>query len=155
MSGDRRAEIEAAVARYLEVRAAAEEGRGGWDDLDELFTDDATFIDPAWGRVQGLEAIRTFWRESMAGLDDWRFPHEWAVIDGDRVVLRWWNRLPGQRDDGSPYQVPGLSVLEYAGDGRFYYEEDIMNMVNLGEVIAESGWQFPAEGNLPPRHPPR
>ena len=92
-----RAEIEAAVERYLEIRAAAEEGRGGWDALDEMFTDGATFIDPAWGRVTGIENLREFWRDSMAGLDDWRFPHEWASIDGDQVVLKWWNRLPGRR----------------------------------------------------------
>jgi ketosteroid isomerase-like protein len=152
---DRRAEIEAAVDRYLEIRSAAEEGRGPWEGLDEMFTDDATFIDPAWGRVEGIEALREFWHDSMVGLDDWRFPHEWAVIDGDRVVLKWWNRLPGTRDDGSHYQVPGLSVLEYAGDGRFSYEEDIMNMAHLFEVIAESGWTFPAHGNPPPRNPPR
>jgi ketosteroid isomerase-like protein len=150
-----RAEIEAAVERYLEIRAAAEEGRGGWDDLDEMFTDDATFIDPAWGRVTGIEDLREFWRDSMAGLDDWRFPHEWAAIDGDRVVLSWWNRLPGQREDGSHYQVPGVSLMTYAGDGRFSYEEDIMNMVHLFEVIAESGYRFPANGNPPPRNPPR
>lgn len=150
-----REEIEAAIARYLEIRGDAEEGRGGWDALDEVFTDDATFIDPAWGRVTGIDELRAFWRESMAGLDDWRFPHGEAFIEGDRVVLTWSNRLPGQRDDGSHYEVPGISLLTYAGDGRFSYEEDVMNMVHLMEVIAESGYQFPETGNLPPRTPVR
>lgn len=149
------AEIEAAIARYLEVRAGAEEGRWGWDALGELFTEDATFIDPAWGRVTGIDDLRTFWRESMAGLEDWRFPHEWAMVDGDRVVLKFWNRLPGTRADGSHYQVPGLSVLEYAGDGKFSYEEDIMNMAHVIEVIAESGWTPSGGFNPPPRTPPR
>lgn len=150
-----RAEVEAAIDRYLQIRSDAEEGRGGWDGLDELFTADATFIDPAWGRVTGIENLRRFWRESMAGLDDWRFPHEWAAIDGDQVVLKWWNRLPGQREDGTHYEVPGVSMLTYAGGGKFSYEEDIMNMAHLFEVITESGYQFPADGNPPPRNPPR
>ena len=38
------AEIEAAIERYLEVRSDAEEGRGGWDGLDEMFTDDAVTL---------------------------------------------------------------------------------------------------------------
>jgi ketosteroid isomerase-like protein len=150
-----RAEIEAAVERYLQIRSDAEEGRSGWDALDEMFTDDATFIDPAWGRVTGIDNLRHFWRESMAGLDDWRFPNDWATIDGDQVVLRWWNRLPGQRDDGTYYEVPGVSTLTYAGDGKFSYEEDLINMVHLIEIITESGYRFPANGNPPPRNPPR
>jgi hypothetical protein len=150
-----REEIEAAVQRYLEIRAAAEEGRGGWDDLDEMFTDDATFIDPAWGRVTGIENLRQFWRESMQGLDDWRFPHRGHLIDGDQVVLKWTNQLPGQREDGSPYEAPGVSLMTYAGDGRFSYEEDLMNMVHLMEVIAESGYRFHDDMNPPPKNPPR
>jgi ketosteroid isomerase-like protein len=150
-----RTEIEAAIERYLEVRSDAEEGRSGWDALDQLFTDDATFIDPAWGRVTGIDALRHFWRESMQGLDDWRFPNLWSTIDGDQVVLRWTNRLPGQREDGSFYEVPGVSLMTYAGDGRFSYEEDIINMAHLGEVLAESGYRFADNMNPPPRNPPR
>ena len=48
-----------------------------------------------------------------------------------------------------------MSTMTYAGDGRFSHEEDIMNMVHLFEVITESGYQFPADGNPPPRNPPR
>lgn len=150
-----RDEIEAAVERYLQIRSDAEEGRGGWDALDEMFTDDATFIDPAWGRVTGIENLRMFWRESMAGLDDWRFPHLGTVVDGDQVVLRWTNRLPGRRADGSAYDVPGVSLMAYAGGGKFSHEEDVMNMVHLFEVITESGYQFADDMNQPPRNPPR
>jgi len=150
-----REEIQAAIDRYLVIRSDAEEGRSGWDALDEMFTDDATFIDPAWGRITGIDNLRHFWRESMQGLDDWRFPNEWSTIDGDTVVLRWWNRLPGQREDGTHYEAPGFSHLVYAGDGKFSYEEDLINMVHLGEVLAESGYRFADDMNPPPRNPPR
>lgn len=33
-----------------------------------------------------------------------------------------------------------MSVLEYAGGGKFAFEEDIINMVHLYEVPQESGW---------------
>ena len=45
--------------------------------------------------------------------------------------------------------------MTYAGNGRFSYEEDIMNMVHLFEVITESGYQFAENMNQPPRNPPR
>ena len=77
-----------------------------------------------------------------------------SFIEGDRVVLTWSNRLPGRRDDGTHYDVPGISLLTYAGDGRFSYEEDIMNMVHLFEVIAESGYQgYVAHEYTPLRDP--
>ena len=148
-------EVEGAYARYLEERRRVEAGEVGWDALAAFFTDDATFIDPAWGRVEGIAAIRGFLVESMAGLDDWCFPHEWTAIDGDRLVARWWNRLPGQRPDGSHYQAPGISIMVYAGDGKFSYEEDLLNMVHVGELIRESGWKPPAGFNAPPRQPRR
>ena len=136
-----REEIEACVAHYLEVRERMDRNEGGWEDMAALFTDDATYIDPAWGRIDGIEAIRTFLRESMAGLDDWQFPIEWVAIDGDNVVVKWLQRLPGQRADGSHYDNSGVSLLTYAGGGRFSRGEDHLNMLHVYEVIAESGWR--------------
>jgi ketosteroid isomerase-like protein len=150
-----REEVLGAYHRYLEARARVEAGELGWDALADFFTDDATFIDPAWGRIEGIDAIRRFLVESMAGLEDWSFPHDWTQVDGDRVVSRWYNRLPGRRPDGSHYEAPGLSILHYAGGGRFSYEEDLLNMVHVGEIIRESGWKPPAGFHAPPRHPRR
>ena len=150
-----REEIEAAVARYVEVRERMDRGEGGWEDMCALFTDDATYIDPAWGRVDGIDAIEAFMRESMAGLEDWTFPIEWIAIDGDQVVVKWTQRLPGRRPDGSHYDNSGVSLLTYAGGGRFSRSEDHLNMLHVFEVIAESGCR-PGKGfNLPPDHPPR
>ncbi len=120
-----RHEIETAVDAYLARRRDAIAGRRPWTALAEVFTDDAVIVDSVWGRHEGRDAVVAFLRDSMSGLEDWDFPHLWCAIDGDRVFLRWTNRLPGRRADGSPYDVPGLSILEYAGDGLFRYEEDL------------------------------
>lgn len=150
-----REEIEAAVARYLAVRERMDAGEGGWDEMADLFTDDATYIDPAWGLIEGNDAIRAFMSESMAGLEDWLFPIEWVAIDGDHVVVKWTQRLPGQRADGSQYDNSGVSLLTYAGEGRFSRSEDHLNMLHVHEVIGESGWR-PGKGfNSPPEHPRR
>jgi len=147
-------EILEAHERYLDARRRAERGEVGWDVLADFFTEDAVFIDPAWGRVDGREAILRFLRESMAGLEGWTFPQEWQLVEGDRLVTRWMNRLPGQRPDGSFYEAPGISVLTYAGGGRFSREEDLLNMVHVVEVIRESGWK-PGAGFTPPPEKPR
>ena len=148
-------EVRETYERYVETRNRVEAGEVGWDALADFFTEDATFIDPAWGRVEGRPAILRFLVDSMAGLEDWSFPHEWTLVDGNRIVSRWQNRLPGSRPDGSHYQAPGISMLTYAGGGKFSYEEDLLNMVHVTEIIRESGWK-PREGfNPPPRHPRR
>ena len=53
-------EIRATYERYVATRDRVEAGELGWDALAAFFTDDATFIDPAWGRVEGIAAIREF-----------------------------------------------------------------------------------------------
>jgi ketosteroid isomerase-like protein len=150
------AEIRAAYERLVATRDRVEAGELGWSALADFFTEDATFIDPAWGRVEGKAAIREYLEKSMAGLEGWTFPHEWtAVLDGLRLVSGWQNRLPGQRADGTPYQALGVSVLHYAGDGKFCYEEDILNMQHVVELIRESGWKPGPGFTPPPANPPR
>jgi ketosteroid isomerase-like protein len=153
---DRRAEARATYARYVDERGRAERGEVAWSALAEaFFTEDAVFVDPAWGRAEGRAAITRFMDESMAGLEGWTFPEEFAISDGDRVVALWWNRLEGTGPDGRPHQAPGVSVMHYAGDGRFSYELDILNMAEVIEVIGAAGWTPGPAFNAPPRSPDR
>ena len=148
-------EILATHEHYVETRNRIEAGEVGWDALADYFTDDATFVDPAWGRVDGIQAIRKFLIESMVGLDDWEFPHEWHAVDGNFIVTGWQNRLPGKRADGSFYQAPGMSRIRYAGGGKFSFEQDLLNMAHVMELIEESGWSPKDSFNMPPDKAPR
>ena len=115
-----RDEVEAAIGRYLAVRDGINAGVGTWRDLAQFFTDDAVFIDPAWGRVEGIEAMKaTVFGEAMVGLEEWRFPTDFYMIDGDTVVVKWRQVLPGTRADGSAFAQSGYSTLVYAGYGNF------------------------------------
>jgi len=145
-----RAEIEAAIEHYLELRRAACTGERPWSDLAEVLTDDIVFVDPVWGRHEGRDRVVAFLRDSMAGLDDWDFPHLWQMIDGDKVVLGFTNRLPGRRSDGGYWDVESVSVLDYAGGGRFSREADFFSESNLYAQLRESGWTPPASMNPPP-----
>jgi ketosteroid isomerase-like protein len=148
-------EIRQTFDRYVATRNRIESGELPWSALAEFFTDDATFIDPAWGRVEGIAEIRKFLDESMLGLEDWSFPLEWVMVEGRRLVTMWQNRLAGRRADGSHYDAPGISVMHYAGGGKFDFEMDLLNMAHVGELIAESGWAPSGAFNMPPRNPKR
>ncbi len=67
------------------------------------------------------------------------FPIEWSVIDEERgwVVCQVWNRMsdPG---DGSLHQAYNFTLLKYAGDGKWSYEEDVYNPKHFQDMIA--GW---------------
>jgi hypothetical protein len=152
---DRTREALATYRQMVALRGRIEVGEMPWSALAGYFTQDAVYIDSAWGRFDGRPAIERFMDESMVGLEDWRFPEEWTIAEGDRVVSMWWNQLPIQRADGSPYRVAGLSELRYAGEGKFDYEYDVFNMAQVVEMIAESGWKPATPMNIPPDHPER
>jgi len=154
MSHDRD-EVQAAVDRYCELRDAIANGDETWTALADLFTHDAVYIDPAWGRIEGVVEIRQFLEESMLGLEDWDFPIEFTAIEGDDVIIKWTQQLPGTREDGRRFEQSGFSRLVYAGDGKFRYEEDILNMAHVMEDLTRSGWQ-PKDGfTMPPQVPER
>ncbi|MEZ4331620.1 MAG: nuclear transport factor 2 family protein [Myxococcota bacterium] len=148
-----------ALARYREFVAARDEvdaGRRSWASLGDFFTEDAVYIDPAWGRIDGREAIRDFMEKSMAGLTGygWSTPENWIMVEGPRVVSQW-DQVLGEDAEGRPWVVPGLSILYYAGDGLFCYSHDMLNMTHIGQVMRDMGWRPPKTFNLPPRNPNR
>jgi limonene-1,2-epoxide hydrolase len=140
-------EINGALAAYVDLRDRIERGEATWTDLASIFTDDAVFIDPAYGRVEGLDNIRVFLDESMRGLDDWKFPIEFTAVDGDNVVIKWTQVLPNGR------RQSGWSRLVYASDGKFRYEEDQLNMVHVLDDMKSMRWR-PSPDHVPPPEAP-
>ncbi len=91
-----REEVQGTLERYLAVRDGINAGNGTWADLAQFFTDDAVFVDPAWGRVEGIEEMKaTVFGDAMVGLESWTFPTDFFVIDGDTVVVKWRQVMPG------------------------------------------------------------
>jgi ketosteroid isomerase-like protein len=152
-----REEIQAVVDRYHGLRRRIDEGLepSGFGALADFYTDDAVYVDAAWGRIEGKEAIAHWLEHSMVGLGDWKFPVEFTAIEGDDVVVKWTQIIPGVRANGAPYTQSAYSRLRYAGDGKFCYEEDTYNMVHVLEDVEASGWTPSEPMNVPPQHPDR
>jgi ketosteroid isomerase-like protein len=152
-----RHEVQAVVDRYHELRRRIDQGLepNGFGALADFYTDDAVYVDAAWGRIEGKESIASWLEHSMVGLGDWKFPVEFTAIEGDDVIVKWTQIIPGTRADGAPYTQSAYSRLRYAGDGKFCYEEDTYNMVHVLEDVEASGWVPSVPMNLPPEHPDR
>ena len=78
------------------------------------------------------------------------FPIGWYVVDEDRgwIVCEVFNRMedPG---DGSVHEEANITILHYAGDGMWSYEEDVYNPARFGTMVA--AWMaHKAELNGPP-----
>jgi ketosteroid isomerase-like protein len=129
-----REEIEQAFADYGQT--VVEIGRTwDWSRYADLFTDDAGYVEHALGNMEGREAIRQWIVSTMntfPGSEMPSYPVEWHSIDVDKgwVISKVMNRMkdPG---DGSIHQTPVITVLHYAGDGRWSYEEDAYNPMNF------------------------
>jgi hypothetical protein len=142
--------------RFVSGRDQVDLGEKRWSDLADFFTEDAAYIDPAWGRIDGRENIRTFFEASMAGLTGhgWSTPENWIMAAGPRVIGQW-DQVLGNAEDGSPRFVAGLSILYYAGDGLFCYSHDMLNMTHIGHTMRDLNWRPTEDFNMPPRNPNR
>ncbi|WP_420626709.1 nuclear transport factor 2 family protein [Candidatus Poriferisodalis sp.] len=138
MSRWSRAEIEEAFARYQELgrRAAAS---GEWREWADQFTPDATYVEHFFGTMVGREAIYSWIQSTMSewpGSEMIQFPIEWYIIDPERgwVVCQIWN-LMADPGDGSILREHNFTLLKYAGDGLWSYEEDIYNPTRFIEMM--------------------
>jgi ketosteroid isomerase-like protein len=145
-----RAEVEQAVGAYLDHRERAGRGDEPWSAAAQFFTEDAVFVDAAWGRVEGPAAIAEMLGTAMAGLEGFRYPTDVVAIEGDDVLIAWRQVVEHLELRGGPFQHTGVSVLRYAGDGKFSFEEDVMNVALVGTDLLEAGWEPGPEFTMPP-----
>jgi SnoaL-like protein len=125
MSVDRD-EVEQAFRQYWELGAVGE----NWDEWCDLcFTDDVTYIEHVLGSHSGREAVRAWINPTMAEYGEIYTAYEWHMIDaGGRVVVYMQNRRDNPQPGAAPIDFPGMTVLQYAGAGRFSLEEDFWSL---------------------------
>jgi len=124
-----RAELDAALRTYNTARDRACE-TGDWSIWADLFTDDAEYIEHAYGTFAGKAAIRDWIIKVMAPFPAMTFPQDWVSYDEEQgaIVFQCQNRLPHPTDPNGPvFEFPNWTRLVYAGDGKFSSEEDIYN----------------------------
>ncbi len=121
-----RDEVEAAFRTYWQLGAVDED----WDMwCDTCFTEDVTYIEHILGNKQGREAVRAWIKPTMADYGEIYTAYEWHMVDDDgRVVVYMQNRRDNPEPGAPPIDFPGMTVLQYAGNGQFSLEEDFWSL---------------------------
>jgi hypothetical protein len=116
-----RDELEQAFRTYWRTGAVGED----WDAWADLFTEDCAYAEHWYGTMRGRETVRAWIVPLMVRYREIYTAYEWHAVDEarGRVIVYMQNR----RDDpggGPPFDFPGVTLLEYAGGGRWAREED-------------------------------
>lgn len=135
-------EVEAAFREYWETGAVGED----WDGFADMFTGDARYIEHFLGNRNGREEIRAWINETMEAYPEIYTAYEWhmAAPDG-RVVVYMQNRRDNPEPGGAPIDFPGITILQYAGDGKFSSEEDFWSVkagIDTSKGYAEACARF-------------
>ena len=133
-----REELERAFDHY-QVAALKGAQTGDWRHWADMFTLDATYFEHHYGKFWGREAIYNWISTTMKPFpvnQMTAFPVSWYSIDENRgwIFCEVMNRM-ADLGDGEIYQEPNITILHYAGDGLFKYEEDAYNPKNIGTMI--------------------
>lgn len=140
-----RDELEEMVQRWLDTNKACE-AAGDWRPLAEMYTADATYgwnLGPreefmAVGRDEIRDIALTL---EMGGLDGWTYPYEEMLIDDRKgqVIGLWRQVADAKREDGSPYEVPGIggSWFRYAGNWQWSWQRDFFDFGNVATLFME------------------
>jgi hypothetical protein len=137
--------FEATVGRAAETR--------DWDQWVDQYTDDVTYVEHAAGTMHGREPVRHWiWEtmESFPGSHMTSFPSLWTVIDEARgVVICELDNPMRDPGDGTIISATNISIVTYAGDGKWCRQEDVYNPLRF--VAATVKWCRKAEqlGTLP------
>ncbi len=136
-----RDELEEAFDAYQKTALAAGTSCN-WREWADMFTEDATYVEHSYGEFGGREAIYNWIQKTMEepiNREMKYFPIDWYTIDEDRgwIIAKVWNRMsdPG---DGSIHQEHNITILRYAGNMKWSYEEDVYNPAHFGQMI--KGW---------------
>ena len=155
-----RKELEQALEAYN--RARDESSRtGDWSIWASLFTENAHYVEHAYGEFRGRAAIRDWITKVMAPFPHMTFPQDWVAYDEEHgaIVFQCQNRLEHPTDpSGEPFQFPTWTRLIYAGNGLFSSEEDVYNPLrDANRVISgwiEAGGKFASEMLVDMQHKP-
>lgn len=105
--------------------------------VDEMYTDDCVYTCEYAGTMTvaaaGIEQIKAthYGRDMAHGWEEWTFPYMGVYVnDNGQGITHWMNRGPGKRADGSFFETPGISFMDFTADGRIGKQLDLFDLAH-------------------------
>jgi hypothetical protein len=118
-------ELDLAFQTYWSTGCVSE----NWNSWADLFTEDVEYIEHQMGDLRGRETVRNWIVTLMDQYCEIYTPYSWHTVDAarGRVVFAMINRR--DHPNGVDFiDFPGLSIIDYAGDGLWKRQEDYWAM---------------------------
>ena len=142
-------ELMALAANFAKARSDAEETMDFDQFVADHYSSNAVYT-AAYGGVLEVVAegqadiLSTHYGRDMAlGWSGWSWPcRDIYVAQKRRALLHWVNLAPGRRADGSRFETPGVSFLEFDETGRIIKQDDVMDLaaqLRLCDELDEAG----------------
>jgi len=113
-------EVESAFRTFWQTGMIRED----WNAWADRFTEDVVYEERVLGTMHGREAVRRWIVPLMERYGEIYGVYDWHAADPTgRVVFRMINRRDHPSGRGT-LDFPGVSILQYAGDGLWSREED-------------------------------
>jgi ketosteroid isomerase-like protein len=129
-----REEVERELVAYRE-RGNIAVATGDWNQWADQFTEDAQYLEHHYGKFEGREGIRAWILGVMQPFPTMEFPITYYSIEGNRVCALIPNILPHPSGEGEGFGFDVNTILHYAGNGKWSYEEDVYNPREAQEVV--------------------
>ncbi len=129
-----RAEVDAAFHDFIAMGDRCAE-TGDWNPWADIHSEDGVWLEHHLGEQRGRDDIRRVICEVMKPVPMMYFPLEWYMIDGNRVSSYIWQQMPDPRGGDEIYRFSNVTILEYAGDGLWSFQEDIYNPNDATEMM--------------------
>ena len=121
-------------AAWEEFQRRGARGRD-WPAWSALFTDDATYIEHCLGRFHGADEIHRWILSAMEPVAPMTFSVDWAILQPPYLAFNIWNHMPDPAGGDTRYSFSNLSLLIYAGNGKWSWEEDFYAPDSAGNTV--------------------
>jgi hypothetical protein len=146
------AELDEAIRMRWE-KVEAMRVSGDWAAYVDDFTDDVEYVEHAFGTMHGKDEVRAWVVKTMSAFPGrvmTGFPIAWKVIDPatGRIVCEIRNPMPDP-GDGTVFDEPNITILDYAGDGKWSRQEDVYNPLRFHAMTKQWAAIAAAHDRLP------
>lgn len=136
--------LRATAQRLIDAHAEASRSNEWTFFVDEIYAADCVYTCEYAGTMavvaDGIDQIKAthYGRDMQVGWEGWTFPYQGVYTGTDNdLITHWLNRGPGQRDDGSHYETPGVSFIKLNAEARIVRQFDMFDLAHQMKLCDE------------------